>query len=134
MKGTNIVNTKFVERCKQVSVGDTIERESLSFVELFNLKYPVESYDFESEHMMIWYKFQITATTLIDFPMNVWNGHNAIPEYSKHICHAGTKVLIWMVSRMGDISITDNLINPVGYDCRGVEDFELTNWEFLKKS
>lgn len=126
------INTGFVELCKQVAVGDTIKRESLSFEELFNLKYPVESYDFESEHKFIWYKFQITATTLKDFPMKVWNGHNADPEYTEHVCPTGTKVLIWMVSRFGDIGITDNLTDPKGYDCRGVEEFELTNWEFLK--
>ena len=129
MKGTN---TKFVERCKQIAVGKTVKRKKILFKELYNLKYPAESLDFESEHRMIWYKFQITATTLKDFPMKVWNGHNAIPEYTEHICPAGTKVLIWMVSRMGDIGITDNLTNPKGYDCRGVEEFELTNWEFLK--
>jgi hypothetical protein len=35
---------------------------------------------------------------------------------------------------MGDIGITDNLTDPHGYDCRGVEEFELTNWEFLRTS
>lgn len=125
-------NTEFVEECKKANIGDIIERETLSFEELYNLKYPVEY--FQIDFVTLWYDFSITATTLKDFTMRVWNGHGAIPEFTEHICPTGTKVLIWMVSRMGDIGITDNLTDPNGYDCRGLEGFELTNWEILRIS
>lgn len=46
----------------------------------------------------------------------------------------GTKVRVWMVSRMGDVGVTDNLTNPKGYDIRGLDaDVDLTNYEFVNK-
>jgi hypothetical protein len=51
--------------------------------------------------------------------MYVWNGkYSEAKDYANHTCPKGTKVRIWMVSRFGDIGITDNLIDPKGYDAR----------------
>ena len=73
-----------------------------------------------------WFNKIITATTKKDFEMNVWNGTHPVEENSKkHICKAGTRVRIWMVSRFGDVGITDNLKDSHGYDARiDVEDLE----------
>jgi len=68
-----------------------------------------------------WFDKTVTATTKKDFEMSVWNGHHPVEKNSTtHTCKAGTRVRIWMVSRFGDAGITDNLDNPHGYDCRGV--------------
>ena len=73
-------------------------------------------------HEPTWYDYIITATTKKDFIMDVWNGIHPVEENScKHLCKAGTRVRIWMVSRFGDAGITDNLKNPNGYDCRNVD-------------
>lgn len=38
-----------------------------------------------------------------------------------------------MVSRFGDIGVTDNLITPKGYDIRGLDaDTDLTDYEFIE--
>jgi len=70
-----------------------------------------------------WYDFIITAVTKKDFVMEVWNGKSSSDKrnFKNHICKAGSKVRVWMVSRFGDAGITDNLINPNGYDCRNVD-------------
>ena len=66
-----------------------------------------------------WYTKSITAKVKIDVRMNVWNGTNPVKENTTtHTCKAGTKVRVWMVSRFGDVGITDNLVNPVGYSAR----------------
>ena len=124
-------NSEFVEECKLAKSGDIILRDSITFEELFNLKYPAEKFDFESEHHLLWYNFEIYTRTKRDYTMHVWNGHGANPENSEHICPEGSRVRIWMVSRMGDIGITDNLINPKGYDCRGINEHDLSDWEFI---
>lgn len=63
--------------------------------------------------------------------MRIWNGHGANPEFSIHICPKDTKILVWMVSRLGDVGITDNLVDTKGYDCR-TEINNLYNWEITK--
>ena len=74
-----------------------------------------------------WNNCVIYAVTTEDVEMHVWNGkHCEDKDFARHICPAGTKVRIWMVSRFGDIGITDNLIDPVGYDAR-VEPYVLNN-------
>ena len=67
--------------------------------------------------------------------MNVWNQKYPYEEnITKHIAKSGTKVLIWMISRFGDIGVTDNLINPNGYDTRGLDcEKDLINFDFRKK-
>lgn len=124
-------NTQFVKDCQAALQQHTVRRGYLSFEELFNLKYPVEVRE-KPEAMFLWSKFDIYAYTKKDFKMSVWNGHGAKPEYTEHICPAGTKVRIWMVSRMGDIGITDNLDSPKGYDCRGVDNEDLYDWEVVR--
>ena len=81
-----------------------------------------------------WWDVVVTAITKKDFEMKVWNGIHPVEENTTtHICKAGTRVRVWMVSRFGDAGITDNLKNPKGYDCRGVdvdkdlEDIEIQN-------
>lgn len=95
--------------------------KKITFEDLFALKC--------LSHGMHWYEKIITATTTKDFEMSVWNGTHPVEENSKkHICKAGTRVRVWMVSRFGDAGITDNLKDPHGYDCRGVDvDKDLTD-------
>lgn len=51
--------------------------------------------------------------------MRVWNGKCPVEDnMAYHIAPTGTKVRLWMASRLGDVGITDNLIDPVGYDAR----------------
>jgi hypothetical protein len=96
--------------------------ETATFEDLFELKN-------SRDPVCNWYNKVITATTKKDFTMEVWNGNHP-PEKNtiSHVCKAGTRVRIWMVSRFGDCGITDNLKNPHGYDCRGVDvDADLEN-------
>lgn len=83
-----------------------------------------------------WYDYEIYAKTTKDIMMSVWNGkHEPSVEANckDHICKAGTRVRVWMVSRMGDVGVTDNLINPKGYDARGLDaDKDLTDYEFIE--
>lgn len=83
-----------------------------------------------------WGDYEIYAKTTKDVKMFVWNGnHNPTVEANtkEHICPAGTKVRVWMVSRFGDAGITDNLITPKGYDVRGIDaDTDLTDYEFIE--
>jgi hypothetical protein len=131
-KETEFKDTPFVTECISAKVGDVIKRDTLTFDELFNLMYPA-NYLKDMRLRFTFSHFEITAVTKKDFEMSVWNGkHEPSVEANskKHICKAGTKVRVWMVSRFGDCGITDNLVNPKGYDCRGVECEDLTDWEF----
>jgi len=61
----------------------------------------------------------VTATVKKDVKMHVWNGSHPVEDnMSHHVCKAGTTVKVWMVSRFGDVGITDNIIDPRGYDAR----------------
>lgn len=67
------------------------------------------------------------AELAIPVEMSVWKGNRLIDDNcSKHIAGKGSRVLIWMTSRFGDVGITDNLIDPCGYDAR-VDLSALTN-------
>lgn len=83
-----------------------------------------------------WWHYTIYATTTKDIDMRVWNG-NHYPSIeantATHLCKKGTKVLVWTVSRMGDIGITDNLSDANGYHAR-VEPNSITNLEFISKN
>jgi len=83
-----------------------------------------------------WHSFEIYAKTTKDLEMNVWNGKHPVKENTtKHICKKGTKVRVWMVSRFGDVGVTDNIENPNGYDVRGLDaDVDLTDYEFLERA
>lgn len=108
-----------------------IRRCSLSFEELFTLKY-LSGVRLDSSALLLWNNFEVYAKIKRDFVMNVWNGkHPSSENYQQHICKAGSLVRIWMVSSQGDIGITDNLVNPNGYRCRGVCVEELYDWEFM---
>ncbi len=85
-----------------------------------------------------WWKHNIYAITTKDLTMTVWNGSHypSIEANEKtHICPAGTKVQVWMVSRFGDAGVTDNLVDPVGYNVRGLDaDIDLKDYEFILKT
>lgn len=66
-----------------------------------------------------WWSKVITARVKQDCKMSVWNGiHPPEENTTEHVCKAGTRVRVWMVSRFGDVGITDNLDEPHGYDAR----------------
>jgi hypothetical protein len=95
------------------------------FYKLWDLKYPREG-------EKGWYNYEIYAKTTKDVEMSVWNGKSE-PSV-EHICKAGTRVRVWMVSRFGDAGITDNLIDPIGYNARGLNaDVDLIDYEFIEK-
>ena len=100
----------------------------------FNPNYKVG----EKTDKKYWGDFEIYAKTNKDITMSVWNGkhHPSVEENcEKHICKAGTRVRIWMVSRFGDVGITDNLIDPKGYNARGVDaDADLFDYEFIENN
>jgi len=125
-------DTPFFKECFKLKSGQAITRNTLTFWELFNLKYPA-NYPEELELRFFWGKLKIEAETKEDIEMNVWSGKQPVDEnISKHICKKGSKVLVTMASRMGDIGITDNLTNPNGYNTRVdisvLESFEITKF------
>ena len=81
-----------------------------------------------------WFSHEIYAKTTRDLDMNVWNGKHPVElNISKHTCPSGSRVRVWMVSRFGDVGVTDNLINPRGYDARGLDaDKDLKDYEFIE--
>ena len=106
-----------------------------AFFKMWDLKC-VQKWKPEDKDKKGWDDFEIYAKTTKDVTMSVWNGnhHPSVEANCKeHICKAGTIVRVWMVSRFGDAGITDNLINPKGYDARGIDaDTELTDYEFIE--
>lgn len=125
------MNTPFVDQCIELPVGDTIQRASVTFDELINLKYPAQT-KIDPIWMFFYGSLRITAVTTKKFKMKVWNGIHPVEENQQvHTCPAGTRVLVWMVSRMGDVGITDNMTDARGYDVR-VDPEYLTDWEFTK--
>lgn len=100
------------------------------FFKLWDLKC-VQKWKEDFIGLKSWYDYKIFATTTTDQTMSVWNGkHDPSVEVncSEHICKVGTRVRVWMVSRFGDVGVSDNLINPTGYDVRGLNaDTDLTD-------
>lgn len=118
----------------KVPVGYIVKKKAITFLELFSLKYPV-GYHENARLIFFMSRFKIYATTKRNFTMNVWNGKHPSEDKSNwkvHLCKKGTRILVWMVSRFEDVGITDNLVNPVGYDLRGVNCGDLKNFEFEK--
>ena len=109
--------------------------ENPAFFKLWDLKC-VQKWKEEQKHLKDWYSYEIYAKTTKDLTMSVWNGkHEPSVEANckEHICKAGTRVRVWMVSRFGDAGVTDNLTNPKGYDVRGLDaDIDLTDYEFIE--
>ncbi len=105
------------------------------FFKLWDLKC-TKRWKEEESHLKDWYSYEIYAKTTRELTMSVWNGsHNPSVEanYKKHVCESGTRVRVWMVSRFGDVGVTDNLINPKGYDIRGLDaDKDLAEYEFIE--
>lgn len=104
-----------------------------NFFKLWDLKC-VQKWREEEKHLKNWDSFEIYAKTTRDLEMRVWNCIHPVEEnITKHICKAGTRVRVWMVSRFGDVGVTDNLENPKGYDVRGLDaDVDLVDYEFLE--
>lgn len=102
-----------------------------NFFKLWDLK-NVQKWRDEQIHLKDWYSYEICAKTTKDLEMSVWNGKHPVEENTtKHFCKSGTKVRVWMVSKFGDVGVTDNLENPKGYDIRGLNaDVDLTDYEF----
>jgi hypothetical protein len=117
-------NSQFVKDCFALKVGQSLTREHVSFDDLFNLKYPVE-YLADPMWTDRWDMYEIIAVTTTPHQM----GEENTATY--HICPAGSTVLVWMVSRLGDIGITDNFDNAHGYWERINPDL-LHNWTIKK--
>lgn len=77
--------------------------DNSNFFKLWDLKC-VQRWRDEQKHLKDWYSYEIYAITTKDLEMSVWNGiHPVNINTSKHICKAGTKVRVWMVSKFGSI-------------------------------
>lgn len=104
------------------------------FYKLFDLKCVKKWMDGQN-HLKEWYDYEIYAYTTKDVVMSVWNGKHPVDmNRTEHTCPAGTRVRVWMVSRFGDVGVTDNLINPKGYHVRGLDaDVDLRDYEFVER-
>ena len=126
-------NCAFVKECIALKVGESTKRKMLPFDDLFNLKYPAEV-DIDPLWLGLFHKFRITATTTEDHEMHVWNGtHPVDVNTTVHTCKAGTEVLVWMVSRFGDVGITDNLVDARGYSIR-IDPDKLIYWVITRET
>ena len=108
--------------------------KKITFDDLYELKQQSVRNIIKKEKLPTWYDYIITANTTRDIEMEVWNGTHPVEDNTtKHVCPAGTKVRVWMVSRFGDAGITDNLVNPKGYDVRNIDvEKDLTNITLTK--
>lgn len=114
---------------------DITRENSPAFFKLWDLK-SVPVLGANQTQSKNWYDYEIYAKTVKDEVMSVWSGNYPVQGNTEdHICKAGTRVRVWMVSRFGDVGITDNLINPNGYDARGLDaDTDLADYEFIDKT
>lgn len=116
-----------------------MEKEQLTkdknpnFFKLWELK-NVRKFSEEQKHLKSWYDYEIYAKTTRDLEMSSWNGKHPVDKnITNHVCKSGTKVRVWMVSRFGDVGVTDNLQNPKGYNIRGLDaDVDLIDYEFIE--
>ena len=58
------------------------------------------------------------ATTREPVKMRTWHGHGANPEFTHETLPVGSRVKIVMVSRFGDVGITDDLTAEMNYRAR----------------
>lgn len=116
-----MVNTEFYKECINLPINKVLKKDSLIFEELFNLNYPA-GYIKNPSLKFLWRKFVIHA----------YINKNVISKTERKTISKGTKVRVWMISRLGDVGITDNLINPIGYDAR-IDISNLNNFEIVKK-
>lgn len=125
-------NEDFTDLLKQMKSGDKICFNEISFDNLYSIKYPSEKIR-DLSNMDFWYNFKIYTKNKNDLIMTTWNGiHPVENNISTHTCPKDTKLLVWMVSRFGDIGVTDNLENPKGYNNRGVSPEYFYDWEIYK--
>lgn len=104
------------------------------FYKLWDLKC-VKKWMEGQNHLKDWYDYEIYAYTTKDVVMTDWSGNYPVAEnQTERVCPTGTKVRIWMVSKFGDVGITDNLINPIGYLVRGLDaDEDFRDYEFIER-
>lgn len=113
---------EFLNICYTLRAGETITIISLDFESLFMLK-----------NNRKWWEFNVDTHCKEDILMQVWNKKHPIEDNIKnHVCKAGNRIKVWTVSRFGDICVTDNFINPTGYDARGIDIKNLYNWEITR--
>lgn len=124
--------TDFYYNCKNLKVGETLTKISLTFNELFNIKYP-DGLSSDTISEGFWNKFEITAISKRDFNMKVWHGYDeeSKPVYKSHTCQRGTMVRVNLVTKTGNIGITDDL-SKLSVDCEGVKIFQLHVWMIKK--
>jgi hypothetical protein len=97
-------NCKFVIDCIALKEGEVLEVDKLLWDELFNLMYPIKNTAIlRRVYGTIWFNYEITAVCY---------------KQTNDVVLPNDTVRIWMVSRMGDIGVTKNLVNPKGYDIR----------------
>ena len=70
------------------------------------------------------------ATLTVDCDMRQWNGHTE--KVTEYTVPAGSRVIVTMLSRFGDVGIRGKNINKAqhGYDAR-IDPEKLENWEVL---
>lgn len=125
------MKSDLIKRCLEMNSGESFTVADVKFEELFLLKYPPGVAD-DPSLMFTYNKFKIFAKLKEDHNMQKWNGHHPVEENIRdYVCLKDTKVLVWMVSRMGDVGITPNLEDASGYECR-LDPAKLYDWEFIK--
>lgn len=107
--------------------------ENPIFFKLFDLHQPLIK-SMISPSSNNWEDYEIFAKLKKDVNMNVWNGkHPVDSNITTHVCKSGTKVRVNMVSRFGDVGITEDLNKKFGYDARGLDaDTDLYDYEFIE--
>lgn len=121
-----------LKKCIMIEEMEITRENNPNFFKLWDLKC-IQPWSDDQKHLKNWYDFKIYAKTTKDLEMSVWNGiHPVDDNTTNYICKAGTKVQIWMVSKFGDVGVTDNLQNPIGYNIRGLNaDSDLIDYEFI---
>jgi hypothetical protein len=117
---------------EQSSKMEDFKRDKVSFYELwYMLNPPVQDF-MERIRVKTFFKYKITATILKDVTLHKWNQTHPVENNTTFIdCKSGSRVKINMISRMGDIGITDDLNKSNGYDLRGLDcDNDFKDWTF----
>lgn len=95
---TEIQNTDFVNQLRKMKNDEVLKFDKVSFEELINLKYPIE-FSSNPSILMDFYKYSISA---------IYKERDG--ELLNNKC-----VIVTMVSRYGDVGITNDIKNPTHY-------------------
>lgn len=122
---------KLLDKIKRLEEGKELNLPGVNFSELFELKYPPDWIENLSKRSIshFWNRTKILAKTKKDLEVRDWDSVTGISN--ARTIPAGTKVLVWMISRMGDVGITDLIEGAHGYNCR-TEVENLKDWIFTK--